>query len=64
MTLSYPASWKAEPGNRPTIIQMMTSENGRGLQIMNIVVTEPDAQDKALAENVIDVWIMNLSDCD
>ncbi len=51
LELKYPASWKAEPGNRPNIIQMMTSENGRGLQIMNIVVLEMTPQEQAIAAN-------------
>jgi hypothetical protein len=28
--IEFPASWKAEEGRRPHIVQRLTSENGRG----------------------------------
>lgn len=37
-TLRYPASWKANEAERPNIIQKFSSENGRGLETLMILI--------------------------
>jgi len=36
----YPISWRPEEGERPNIIQKFTSENGRGLEGINLMVKD------------------------
>lgn len=38
ISIEYPASWKSKEGRRPNVIQVFTSENGRGTASVNIVV--------------------------
>jgi hypothetical protein len=52
LELQYPASWKAEAGNRSGIVQQMTSENGRGLESVNIAIGEPDPDLKDIASQL------------
>lgn len=38
LAIEYPASWKAEEGRRPNVVQKFTSENGHGLEMVTIVI--------------------------
>lgn len=38
--IKYPASWKAEEGRRPNIVQKLTNENGHGTVMATILVRE------------------------
>lgn len=38
LAIEYPASWKADEGRRPNVVQKFTSENGHGLEIVTIVI--------------------------
>lgn len=40
LSIEYPASWKAEEGRRPNVVQKFTSENGYGLEIITIVIKD------------------------
>lgn len=38
--ISYPASWRAEEGERPHIVQKFISQNGHGLEAITLMVRE------------------------
>jgi len=38
--ISYPASWKAAEGDRPNVVQKFMSRNGRGLEIIVLIVKD------------------------
>jgi len=40
LEIQFPASWKAQPGDGRDVIQLMTSENGRGLEDMDIAIVD------------------------
>src|SRR5690606_17364293 len=41
--IEYPASWEAKEGRRPNIVQVFTSDQGRGLTTANVLVKrKPD----------------------
>lgn len=51
----YPISWQPKEGERPNIIQMFTSENGRGLESFGLMVMDiPIPLDYTLTEQDLD----------
>jgi hypothetical protein len=40
ITMEYPLSWKAKPGERPNIPQTFVSENGKGLEMATLLIRE------------------------
>lgn len=44
LEIRYPASWKAVTADGSGIIQQVVSENGRGLESVNIAITDPGAE--------------------
>ena len=38
--MQYPKSWRAKEGQRPNVIQLLTSENGRGLDSIVILIKD------------------------
>lgn len=40
LSISYPSDWKAEPGERANIVQRFTSEQGRGLEVVTVMVKD------------------------
>ncbi len=39
-SIESPKTWKAKEGNRPNIVQKFVSENGRGLELMLVLIKE------------------------
>ncbi len=53
--IRYPISWRPKEGERPNIIQMFTSENGRGLESFGLMVLDiPIPLDYTLTEQDLD----------
>ena len=53
--IRYPISWRPEEGERPNIIQKFTSENGRGLEGINLMVKDmPLPSDYTITEQDIE----------
>ncbi len=53
--IRYPISWQPKEGERPNIIQMFTSENGRGLESFGLMVLDiPIPLDYTLTEQDLD----------
>ena len=42
MTFDYPSSWQGEEGKRPNILQQVTSKNGRGFELCNLLIKNID----------------------
>jgi hypothetical protein len=40
INIEYPVTWKAEEGKRPNVVQVITSENGRGQEMAIILVKD------------------------
>ena len=54
-SIKYPASWKAEPGERMNIVQRFTSENGLGSEVVTILVKDiPLPQNEKIKESDLD----------
>ena len=54
----YPISWRPEEGERPNIIQKFTSENGRGLEILMLMVKDiPFPLNYILKQNLDDFFV-------
>lgn len=47
--IEYPMSWKADESRRPNIVKKFVSENGRGLEIVSLLVLETPASARSPA---------------
>jgi hypothetical protein len=53
--IQYPVSWHAKEGQRPNVIQILTSENGRGLDSIVLIVKDiPLPQAYSITEKELD----------
>ncbi len=50
MSLKKPVSWKSDEGDRPHVVQKFTSENGRGNEMLLVLVKELPIDDRQLPE--------------
>lgn len=50
VSFAYPSSWKGLPGKRPNVLYQVTSEQGKGLQLCNLLVTYIRDQDGSYVE--------------
>jgi hypothetical protein len=56
-SIEYPKTWVAQEGNRPNIVQKFVSENGRGLELLLILIKEIPLQpgERITEKDVLDI---------
>jgi hypothetical protein len=39
-SFDYPVSWEGEAGKRPNVVQLVTSQNGKGLELSTLLIKD------------------------
>jgi len=55
--IEVPESWDAKSASSPNVVQQFTSENGRGLEVVNVLVKDiPLGPDESITKTTVEEW--------